>query len=237
MTGLALKIIAMIAMIIDHTGDTLAPVLGRYTLLFNGIGRISFPLFAFLIVEGYRHTHSLKKYILRLFILGVISEIPYYFLFCRELGFDEVKLDVMFTLVFALMSLYIWDYKPQSKKLPNALMWTIKMLIISLLVFIATILKFDFGKIGIVLTLMIYLFLPNKKIIFFSSYLLLMLIQYLNVFEVSVTYGLIFTICSIIPTIFMLKYNGLKGKDTKYFLYIVYPLHILILGLIKYFLL
>ena len=61
MTSFVLKIIAMVTMIIDHSGDAFNPVLHDKSLIFNAIGRIAFPLFAFMIVEGYNHTSNVKK--------------------------------------------------------------------------------------------------------------------------------------------------------------------------------
>ena len=80
MTSFVLKIIAMITMIIDHSGDVFNPLLHEKSLIFNAVGRIAFPLFAFMVVEGYTHTSNIKKYLLRLFIFALISEIPFYIL-------------------------------------------------------------------------------------------------------------------------------------------------------------
>jgi O-antigen/teichoic acid export membrane protein len=77
MTSFVLKIIAMVTMVIDHSGDIFFPILGNNTLYFNAIGRIAFPLFCFMLVEGYKHTSNLKKYMLRLFIGALISQIPF----------------------------------------------------------------------------------------------------------------------------------------------------------------
>ena len=68
-----LKWIAVITMLIDHVGVVFFP---EYSII-RWIGRISFPLFAFLICEGYRHTSNIWKYFLRLGIFAIISEIPY----------------------------------------------------------------------------------------------------------------------------------------------------------------
>ena len=74
MTSFVLKIIAIITMFIDHLGYA---VFNRFSPL-NFIGRISFPIFAFQISEGYIHTKNVKKYLARLFIFSLISQIPFY---------------------------------------------------------------------------------------------------------------------------------------------------------------
>ena len=73
MNSFQLKIIACILMAIDHVGAIMFPDIDLYRI----IGRLSFPIFAFLLTEGYVHTRNLKKYFIRLFIFAIIPQIPY----------------------------------------------------------------------------------------------------------------------------------------------------------------
>jgi hypothetical protein len=89
------KCIALSTMAIDHIGAVLLPS-PKYLLL-RLIGRISFPIFCFLIVEGYYRTKNLKKYILRLFAFALISEIPYDLAFKKSFIYLN-KQNIFFTL-------------------------------------------------------------------------------------------------------------------------------------------
>ena len=249
MTSFILKIIAMITMIIDHSGDVFNPVLGFKSVYFNAIGRIAFPLFAFMIVEGYRHTHNIKKYILRLFIAALISEIPFYILVVNYMHAKDFAMDVLFTFVFGLFALLIWDFKAskqseestkeeksKSFSIEDVFIWIVKIILIALLIVIATLLGFDYGETGILLILAIYLLFKKHKVLFFFSYLAISIFNYRHIFVETPLWGTIFVItATVIPFVFMLLYNGQKGKNTKYGMYVIYPLHLIILELIRHF--
>ncbi|MBQ9429654.1 MAG: hypothetical protein IJU41_08985 [Clostridia bacterium] len=77
MTALVLRILAVVFMLIDHVGFLLSGAGNPFVIVLRLIGRMAFPMFAFLIANGFRHTHSRPIYALRLFILALVSEIPY----------------------------------------------------------------------------------------------------------------------------------------------------------------
>ena len=245
MTSFVLKMIAMITMIIDHSGDIFNPILGANTFYFNAIGRIAFPLFAFMIVEGYKHTSNLKKYILRLFIAALISEIPFWILVVHYMQAKSFAMNVLFTFIFGLFALYIWDFKfkkdlddknKHSISIGDIFIWILKIVLIAILVIIATLAGFDYGKTGILLILAIYLLFEKHKIIFSLALIILSIINYWDSILQSTIFGTIFVVTSsLIPLLFMLLYNGQKGKNTKYGLYVIYPLHLIILELIRFF--
>ncbi|MGM0379505.1 MAG: TraX family protein [Bacillota bacterium] len=99
-----LKLFAMFTMLIDHIGYLFFPNI----LLFRTIGRMAFPIFAYHLSIGYSKTSNLRNYIIRLFIFGLITYIPYSF-FNPKLKFNPFKLNILFTLGISLIFIYLYD--------------------------------------------------------------------------------------------------------------------------------
>ena len=108
LSGSSLKVIAIVSMTIDHLGlymlggEDAAGASATYHLM-RMAGRLAFPIFAFLLVEGYVHTRDIRKYMLNLFVAAVISDIPWMLLG----GYDSHN--VMFTLLLGLMAVSFID--------------------------------------------------------------------------------------------------------------------------------
>ena len=234
MSSFIIKIIAIITMLIDHTGDVIS------NINFNIIGRIAFPLFAFQLVIGYINTKDVYKYAKRLFIFALISEIPYALMFYQAGSY----LNVFFTMFFGLACMLIYD----SEKIKPYL----KVLLVSAILIIAQFSKVDYFALGVAFIFAIYLVYKkclidqkNKKKHWKSLINSLALVTICLVFSISryASYfnrlplyqflGLI--LGSFIPVFIMLMYNGKKGPSIKYFFYAFYPLHLTILCIIKYF--
>ena len=220
MSTFVLKIIALISMLFDHSGY----VIFNGFSYFNYIGRLAFPIFAFLITEGYIHTKDLKKYFTRLFIWALISEIPFV-LFRTKYVENTFSLNVLFTLFFGLATIWCYD--------KNKTLGSIMLFFSSL---IAEICKFDYGAFGIIAIFIFYVFKDNK-ILMNIIFALIVFVKYLDKFilffntEYFSPYLLLclFTITSLI---FINLYNKKEGKKIKYSLYVFYPLHLLILYLL-----
>lgn len=170
-------------------------------------------------LSGYSHTKNIKKYCIRLFLFALISQIPFMLLF------ETKSLNIFFTLLFGLFSIILWD-KLKNKK--------ISFIFVFMLAFIAECLSFDYGAFGVLSIFVFYIF-REKHILMALSFILLTILNFLpsliaaNFYYVNILY-ILFT---ILPLIFILSFNGKKGKDMKYFMYAFYPLHITILYLIK----
>lgn len=228
MNSFLLKVIACISMFIDHIGY----LIFNRSSFFNYIGRLAFPIFSFQITEGYNHTKNLKKYLIRLFIFALISQIP--FMLFNSFLLDRFAINVMFTLFLGLICIIIFDKY-------NKLLGIISTVILG---FIAEILSFDYGAYGVIIIMIFYIFKNNillKSIAFvlvtFIKYSLSTLPYGFNVlFNTFTTFNYIslYTLCTCSSIIPIALYNGKKGKDLKYFLYVFYPLHLLIISVLYF---
>lgn len=129
LSGAQLKLIAILSMLIDHVNKALIypklvsnnGILTTVSNIFDIIGRIAFPLFCFMLVEGFFKTRSRKKYLLNLLIFGVISEVPFD-MFTTASFFNTNWNNVMFTLALVLITIWSIDIlKEKMQKLPKAL--------------------------------------------------------------------------------------------------------------------
>lgn len=151
MSSFVIKLIAIVTMLCDHSGDA---ILGHFSIL-NVIGRIAFPLFCFQIVIGYKHTKNVKKYLSRLFIFGLISQIPFSLFTYSYLGRLDL-LNVYFTLALGLLAVYILDTFPKKYKIIAIGLGIILMVI-------AELAQTDYGWFGVCLIICIYLFYNDKN--------------------------------------------------------------------------
>ena len=130
LSGSALKIIALVSMTVDHIAYYLMEH-GSWTYdMMRTVGRMAFPIFAFLLVEGYDHTRSTRKYALSLLAFALISEIPWWLL-----NHDNSH-NVFFTLLLGLIAI-----EGMSKIDNKPLLWCVLMITICA---IATFLHVDY---------------------------------------------------------------------------------------------
>lgn len=213
-----IKLIALITMLLDHIGVIFFPDI----IILRIIGRISMPLFAFCIARGYfysKQKETLIKYIKNLLLFAVISEIPYL------LFFAGLNIGVTWLLSIILLSVIDTLKKVNSK---------IIVLMISIFVFCIAnkYLNIDYGIYGIMTPILYYYFLINdkKEILNFFCFILLTLI-YIPVMGKEMIIQIFSCIgCLIIP---MLKKIDDLVKLPKNIYYVIYPLHLLIFGIIK----
>ncbi|MBU3175281.1 conjugal transfer protein TraX [Clostridium estertheticum] len=240
MTTSMLKFIACILMLIDHIGAVLLP----RVIILRMIGRLSFPIFAYLIAVGYSKTNSFYRYLYRLLIFAAASQLPFSLAFSEQIkihsffdflsflmGSPNLHLNIFFTLSIGLIAIRIWD-KWESK--------FFKIISILALVIIAETFNTDYGLYGVAIILAFYIFRESKVKLLISQIIVYLVFNasgiLLYVFETqgnSINHSWFIQILSILSLIFIFKYNGKKGKNLKYAFYVFYPMHLLILGIIK----
>ena len=226
MSTFVLKLIACVTMLIDHVTMTFVDSTGVLWTLGRGVGRLAFPIFCFLIVEGLFHTQDKKKYALRLLIAAVISEVPYDLMrFGTVWNFDSQN--VIWTLLLGFFAITMIEYV--KTKFPGDMMKynTFSCLAIMLCGVAAMFFTTDYTIFGVMLIVSFYMF-RGRKLANFLMFLLLTWLFYSNdtlQFAGLLAYPL------------LMFYNGKKGMDDKYCLYAFYPVHMLILGLLVRFVL
>lgn len=216
-SGSVLKLIAIFSMLIDHTAVcfslgaevTLFSLGGKaFTLyaILRYVGRIAFPLFVFLLVEGFRHTKNRRRYGMRLFLFAVISEIPYNLF--RSGNWFDAKQNVFFTLLLGYLALCALESK--HKKWASAE-------IVGLFA-VAFFLRADYGYAGFVFILLVYALCKMPLLGAMMS-------------------ACVLSIASAAAFVPIGLYNGERGfarsRTVSYLFYVFYPLHLLVLVLMK----
>lgn len=227
LSGAQLKLIAIISMLIDHVNKALIyPNLtsnyGSLTTLsniFDKIGRIAFPLFCFLLVEGFFKTRNRKKYLLNLLIFGVISEVPFD-MFTTASFFNMNWNNVMFSLALVLVTIWIIDtLKVKMEKYTKALWYLVSFLIVGLMCAVSMFLALDYEHHAILIGYFFYLFYGSTAI------------------ALPFCYASMYTEpWSLMGFGLTLTYNGKRGKQSKMLSYWFYPVHLLILGALRIYL-
>lgn len=245
MSALALRILACVTMLLDHIGFCFPRLhFLRYA------GRLAFPIFVFLIVNGYTHTSSRPRYALRLLLMAVISQIPFA-LFCHYEGVFE-SFNVFFTLLCALLAVWGTDALIKGRFtrwfafLPGLLMAGL---------FYFDILSSDYGNKAILMALS-FRYLSKKKFllipacfvsVFFVPLMgyalqLLMLLRGQEVQLVPPARWTVLQVLSLAALIPVFLYNGKKGASPKnpiaakilqWSFYLFYPLHLILLYLVS----
>lgn len=234
MTAFVLKIIAAVTMLIDHTGLILFP---QYTV-FRVIGRLAFPIYAYCIAEGFRFTHNRLKYFLRIFILGAVCQIAY------AVTNKDVYIGILLVFSMSIIIMSLCDdakkasqgeeshisrfiQRVSGKRLSESADTVLSMSLACAAIIAVYILTsrvaVDYGFFGVMLPVCTSFFDDRKKrLVMFSACLIALCIE--------MTYSFTLQYFSLLAVPLIALYNGEKGRHSpKYFFYIFYPLHLLIL--------
>lgn len=229
MTSTILKWIALFTMIIDHIGLLFFP---GYTIL-RIIGRLSFPIFAFLLAQGYSHTHSKFQYILRLGLFAIIAEIPYDLCFHRTAFYWDSQ-SILVELFIGFLALICLE-----QTLRRNYLWIFGCVLALLLSLVA---NASYGIYGILIIMAFYAFRKTRgadmlaflglTYVFYgiTSYSLAFLGESYSILQLNSVQ--MYACMAAVP---LAIYNGKLGKKpSKWMFYIVYPVHLLVLWFLYY---
>ena len=225
-SGAQLKYIAFLSMLADHVNKALIyhflsgeGILQRISDAFDILGRIAFPLFAFFLVEGFFKTGNRKKYLASLVIFGIISEIPFD-MALSGVFFEPNSNNIMFTLALMLITIWIIDtLKEKMQNMSKYIWYPFSFVIVGIMCIISMVTGLDYEYHAIMIGYLFYIFY-NKRV--FAIFL-----GYLAIFK---------EVWSLLGFSLILTYNGKRGKQNKLFNYCFYPVHLLILGILRIFL-
>lgn len=235
LTSFQLHILAMVLMLVDHMWATLFPQQEWMTC----IGRLAFPIFAFMIVEGYFHTADVHKYIVRMLIFALISEVPFDLVYGSSV-FYLFHQNVLWTFLIGLISIHLCE-----KARAHGKWWLTGIVLAAVIVFdyaIGTVAMVDYFGAGILTVMTFYIFRKRTLWGFLGQ---LVCLAYLNIsllgsYFYPVTIGGVefkivqqsFALLALIPIWLYKGEQGYHSKAFQYICYAFYPVHLAILYVI-----
>ncbi len=242
MSGFALKIIAIISMTIDHLFKIAPNImesvpkfafnLPGISLYFPGVvsllGRLAFPLFAFGVAEGCVHTKNFPKYLRRLFIFALLSELPFDYMLRG--GFTMYSQNVMWTFFFGVFAIYLYE-----KLKSTRILGVFSVFVVAVVCYLF---NTDYKSLGVVLIFAMYV-IRNKPLKISAVFILICLYYFFNRGLYNdilsgntkqIISQCMYLFATLLSVPLIASYNGKKGLGMKWFFYFYYPLHLLVLG-------
>lgn len=210
-------------MIIDHAGLALFPSVG----LFRCVGRVAFPLYCFLLVQGFMHTRSVRRYGRRLLLFALLSEVPFDLLIFGRLS-SPMEQNVLFSLLFGLMALYAC--RALSTRPMQA--WIVCITLATS----AMALRLSFGWLSVALCLSFYYTRESRlHTALVAGGVLLLYTSSLFLSGVTLSWVLT-SLCAPLSLVPILLYSGKPGPRVpwlSFLFYAAYPAHLLLLSLLR----
>lgn len=211
-------------MLIDHIGYVFFPKM----MAFRIIGRLAFPIFAYMIAEGYRKTSDITNYLGRLFLFALLSQLPFMYAFSTS----GLELNVFFTLAMGLYAIYTYDKHK-------------KIYIVVIIAVACQLVNTDYGAFGVLLVFVFNRYHEDffgmvKSVVILTTVFqgLEGILVYFNtpqsVLKINLIWTLVIQPMSLLSLILIRFYNGERGLKLKYLFYGFYPVHLGIIALIKY---
>ena len=235
LSAAALHIIAMTFMLMDHLWATLLPAQEWLTC----VGRLAFPIFAFMTVEGYFHTHDLRKYLRRMLVFALLSEIPFDLMYGGT-WFYPVHQNVIWTLLLGLLGIHLMEQARKKQKLTLYVLTVV--LVVALGAVIGTLGMVDYYGTGVLTMFVFYLFRGRKWWCFLGQ---LLVLYWVNVellgglmYQVNIL-GTEIELCqqglallALIPIWIYRGRQGYHSRPFQYACYAFYPVHMLVIVMV-----
>ena len=220
--GTTLKLIAMISMVFDHAGDMFFPDVMWPRM----IGRLAMPIFSFFIAEGFSHTRDKKKYLCRLGIFALISEIPFDLAFEGKIGFSHQNIMLSFFLAVVALMLYDWIQGGTKSEVNHASIGKtiLGVIAVAAIAALSLLLRADYTIFAVIAVFLFYVLRQKHPLV--RTGVGVAFLALTRTVGYYCTTGL-----SFIP---LAMYNGKKGKGLKWLFYGFYPGHLLLLAAIKH---
>ena len=220
--GTILKTIAMISMVFDHVGDLFFPDIMWPRM----IGRLAMPLFSFCIAEGYAHTKDKTKYLCRLGIFALISEIPFDLAFEGRLGLGHQN--IMLTFFLAVAALMLFDRirggkTAEGERGPVGKTVLGALAVVGIAV-LALLLRADYTVFAVIAVFLFYVLRQQHPL----------LRSGVGVAFLALTRTMGYYVATGFSFIPLALYNGQRGKGLKWLFYIFYPGHLLLLAAVRH---
>ena len=214
--GTTLKLIAMASMVLDHVGDSFFPD----QVWMRVLGRIAMPVFAFCISEGFAHTHDKQRYLLRMGIFSLVSEVPFD-LVTAGVPLEFSHQNIMATFFWAILGLMLFERitgegAPKSREAAGFIM-------LAVFAMLSVLLGLDYNMLGCGLSFVFYL-LRGKglEIEAAAGAVYHALLRNMGIYW--------FGLLGFLP---ILSYNGQRGRGLKWLFYLFYPGHLLLIWLVR----
>ena len=215
-----LKIIAIISMLIDHVGESLFPDV----YILRVIGRLAFPIFAYMIAEGCKYTRNRAKYLGQIAALGIACQLVYFF------AIGSLYQGILITFSLSIITIFAIDHFVKKK---NAASCTLMILTVAAVMFVSVVMPIifkkqgfalDYGALGLLMPIAVY-YLKDKRLKLGASALILV--------ARALLYG-DFRWFALLAIPLLCLYNGERGKaNLKYLFYVFYPTHLVVIYLIE----
>lgn len=222
-----IKYLVVAAMLIDHIAWAFVKTATPLGQVMHFIGRLTGPTMAYFLYEGYIHTRDVKKYALRLGVFALISWVPYSLF---EIGaWPSTQFGVIYTLLLGLLAMWIWD--------KAAVQPTVKIVLIAMLIYLSG--YGDWPYFDVLWPLLLLMNRDSEKNQWLSFWAICALAVVILMSHRKVLWTGAFQLgIFMVPLLLKYCYNGEPGSRKpfhKWFFYVFYPTHLLVLAYLKWF--